>query len=77
MDGLYLINLVVFLYVVIYGIALGIGNMATRIIAIISLRSVRQTTLGGILDAIWITAIIYFWLWQPKFIDSLIDKIVW
>lgn len=71
------IELLILLYVVIYGIALGVKNTVMRLVYAIQLRSVRQANYGKVLDAAFIVGIVYLWLWQPMFIDEVLAGITW
>ena len=67
----------VLLFILIYGIGLGFGNYATRIRSLVARKGYFQSNIGKCLDASLFLAIIYLWLFQPKFIDLVISKIIW
>lgn len=71
------LEVMVLLYIVIYGSGFGFINTVNRIIFTIQNKPKNQNTTGVYLDMIWYTCLMYLWLWQPKFLDEVVARIVW
>lgn len=52
------LQLGLFAYVVVYGIALGVKNFITRVVAFFKNKHLLQSQLGRILDSLWITSVV-------------------
>ena len=52
------LQLGLFAYVVVYGIALCVENFITRVVALFTDKKLHQSPLGRILDSLWITSIV-------------------
>lgn len=53
-----ILQLVLMFYLLAYGIPLGFLNALKRIYAMVTFKSFSQNMLGGVLDGVWIAAIV-------------------
>ena len=58
-----------------YGVIYGVKNMLLRIQCILTGSKLLQSSLGGLLDGMFISFILYFALFQKEFVYQLIDNI--
>lgn len=52
------LQLGLFAYVVVYGIALGVENFIKRVVALFKNKKVHQSLLGRVFDLLWITSVV-------------------
>lgn len=52
------LQLSLFVYVAVYGVAFGVKNFIKRVIAFFKNKKLRQSSLGRILDSLWATSIV-------------------
>jgi len=69
------INILLLLFILIYGLAVGLKNVFIRIYSILTLTHLNQSLSGRLLDAGFIVSILYLYFFQLEFITFVISKI--
>lgn len=69
-----LLNHTLLVFIFVYGISFGVRNMIMKLSAACCLKKIKQSNDGIVLDAMFITGILYFITFGRSFIVGLLEK---
>jgi len=71
MTNIDILNTVLLLLAIGYGVSFGVGNVIKKTIGAITLRPIKQNNTGKILDGLFVTAILYFAFTQKAWLIGI------